>query len=69
MVAHNINPRCPGDSELCGYLDREWNSTPHMLGRTGKGGDKKPTRAVRSPVPSVTKMVRPVKHRLRIPFL
>ena len=70
IVAHNLNPGCPGGTELCGYMEREWNSTPHILGRfgKGKGKDKEPAKTVKSPVALETKVVRPTRSRLKIPF-
>ena len=65
MIAHNLRPTCPGSSELCAYMDREWGSTTAFLRRPGRG--KEPAEPL--PLPLETKVVRPAKARLRIPFL
>ncbi len=67
MVAHNLRPSCPGSSEFCGYMEREWKSTPMTLKKGGKG--EKPKRSARTPLAFETKVSRPTKSRLRIPFL
>lgn len=67
MVAHNLRPSCPRGSELSGYMEREWKSTPMMLKKGGK--EKKPKKAARTPLALETKVSRPTKSRLRIPFL
>lgn len=67
MVARNLRPSCPGDSEFCRYMEREWKSTPDMLKKGGK--EEKPKKAARNPLALKTKVARPTKSRLRIPFL
>ncbi len=67
IVAHNLRPFYPGGSELCGYMEREWKSTPAMLKKGGK--EEKPPKAEKKPLALETKASRPTKSRLRIPFL
>jgi hypothetical protein len=67
MIAHNLRPACSGSSELCAYMEREWASTPALLGRHGDG--ERPAKAKPSPQPLAIKVARPKRARLRIPFL
>jgi len=67
MVAHNMYSSCPGGTEFCGYMDREWKGTPKMLKKGGK--EEKPKKETHSPLALKTKVSRPLKSRLRIPFL
>lgn len=48
-------------------MEREWKSTPDMLMKGGK--EEKPKKAARNPLALKTKVARPTKSRLRIPFL
>lgn len=67
MIAHNLSPRCPGDSELCAYMDREWNSTPAYLGDGGKGED--PAKEAKRPAGLLTRVVRSTRTMVRAAFL
>ena len=67
MVAHNLRPSCPGGTEFCGYMERKWKSTPMMLTKGGK--EEKPKKPAVNPLALKTKVARPTKSRLRIPFL
>lgn len=67
MIAHNLSPACPGGSELCAYMDREWNSTPAYLGDKGKGDEK--VKDDGKPVGLFTRVVRSTRNRVKIPFL
>jgi hypothetical protein len=48
MTAHYIPPGCEGQSEMCGYLKREWAADPAILGQ-GKVGGKERSKAARRP--------------------
>jgi len=67
MVAHNLSPPCPGRSELCAYMDREWNSTPAYLGDRGRGED--PVKDERKPVGLLTRVVRSTKSMVKAALL
>ncbi|NIP36162.1 MAG: hypothetical protein GWN39_14530 [Thermoplasmata archaeon] len=67
MIAHNLSPRCPGDSELCAYMEREWNSTPAYLGDKDKGDGIQETKEGR--VGFFTRVVRSSRSRVRQPQL
>ena len=66
MISHNLSPRCPGSSELCAYMEREWNSTPGYLGDRGDG--EGPQEAGRKPVGFLTRVVRSTRARVKVPF-
>ncbi len=67
MISHNLSPRCPGDSELCAYMDREWNSTTAYLGDKDKG-DGIP-RTEERPAGLLTRVLRSSRSRVRQPQL
>lgn len=67
MIAHNLTPRCPGSSELCAYMDREWNSTPAYLGDSGRGDGER--EATERPAGLFTRVVRSTRSRVKVPFL
>jgi hypothetical protein len=48
-------------------MEREWKSTPDMLKKGGR--EEKPKKPARDPLALRTKLARPTKSRLRIPFL
>lgn len=67
MIAHDLSPRCPGGSELCAYMDREWNATPAFLGGGGDGDVRgkdagRPASLLRRVVRSTRTMVRAALH-------
>ena len=67
MIAHDLSPRCPGGTELCAYMDREWNSTPAYLGDKDNG--EGPVKAEGKPVGLLTRVVRSTKTMVRAAFL
>lgn len=67
MVAHNLRPSCPEGGEFCGYMEREWKSTPMTLKKGGK--EERPKKPALNLFALKTKVSRPTKSRLRIPFL
>ncbi len=67
MIAHDLSPRCPGGSELCAYMEREWNSTPAYLGDRDKGDGIRETKERR--VGFFTRVVRSSRSRVRQPQL
>jgi hypothetical protein len=68
VVAHDISGRCPGGTELCAYMDREWNSTPAYLGDGGDKGDGREDERTR-PVGLLTRVFRSNRSRVRHPQL
>jgi len=67
MCAHDISPRCAGDSQLCAYMEREWNASPAYLG-DGDGGDG--TRHVEDgPAGPLARVLRSSRSRVRQPHL
>lgn len=67
MISHNLSPRCPGGTELCAYMDREWRSTPAYLGDKGKGED--PVKGGSRPTGLLTRVVRSTKTMVRAALL
>ena len=67
IPSHNYNPHCPGGSELCCYLDREWCAEPAYL--RGKGGDKEPTEDKGKPTGLFTRVTRATRSLIRSPQL
>jgi hypothetical protein len=68
VIAHDISGRCPGGTELCAYMAREWNSELAYLGDGGDKGDGREEEGKR-PVGLLTRILRSSRSRVRNPHL